>query len=127
LISTGSEITFWQLREHVLRMAHALNRLGVTKAIASEFSCPPVLNFPIAYLAALSLGAIAVNINPLYTAEELRYMMTTTGNENALHLRRGLPVVVVPGQECGIQTSLVTSVKDYIKGAGVSTARSSGS
>jgi len=120
----GSEITFWQLREHVIRMAHALGRLGVKKGDRVGIQLPTCPQFPIAYLAALSLGAIAVNINPLYTAEELRNMMTTTGMKTLFTFDAALPVVRPLVKECGLERLIVTSVKDYIKGAGVTTARS---
>ena len=120
----GTEITFWQLREQVLRMAHALARLGLKKGDRVGIQLPNCPQFPIAYLATISLGAIAVNVNPLYTAEELRHIITTTGMDTLFTFDMTLPVVRPLAKEFGLKRVIVTGVKDYIKGLGVSTARS---
>jgi long-chain acyl-CoA synthetase len=105
-------------------MAHALVRLGVKKGDRVGIQLPTCPQFPIAYLASLSLGAIVVNVNPLYTAEELRNVITTTGMKLLFTFDTALPVVRPLVKECGLESLIVTSVKDYIKGAEVTTARS---
>ncbi|MEA3222972.1 MAG: AMP-binding protein, partial [Thermodesulfobacteriota bacterium] len=64
----GTEITFWELRLQALRMANALGKLGVKKGERVGVHLPNCPQFVIAYYATLSLGAIVVNLNPLYTA-----------------------------------------------------------
>jgi long-chain acyl-CoA synthetase len=75
----GMEITFWELRQQILRMANALGALGVQKGERVGIHLPNCPQYPIAYYAVLSLGAIVVNLNPMYTAEELKLMVNVTG------------------------------------------------
>ena len=120
----GTEITFWQIREQMLRMANALTRLGVKKGDRVGIQLPNSPQFVIAYLATISLGAIVVNINPLYTPEELRFIMETTGLETLFTFDMPLPVIRPLAKEIGVKRVIVTSVKDYIRGVKASTARS---
>ena len=75
----GTEMTFWDLRQQMLRMANALGALGIKKGERVGIHLPNCPQYPIAYYAALSLGAIVVNLNPMYTADELKMMAETTG------------------------------------------------
>jgi long-chain acyl-CoA synthetase len=75
----GKVITFYELRDLVMRMSNALAALGVKKGDRVGIhlpNCPPYL---IAYFASLSLGAIVVNLNPGYPKEELAMMAANTG------------------------------------------------
>lgn len=58
----GSEITFWQLREQLLRLANALGKMGIGKGDRVGLHMPNCPQFVIAYLAVLSVGAIVVNM-----------------------------------------------------------------
>ncbi|MRR17895.1 MAG: long-chain fatty acid--CoA ligase [Deltaproteobacteria bacterium] len=120
----GTEMTYWQLREQVLRMAHALGRQGLKKGDRVGIQLPNCPQFVVAYLATISLGAIVVNVNPLYTSEELRHIITTTGMDTLFTFDMNLPVVRPLAKALGVKRVIVTSVKDYIKGQIVSTARS---
>lgn len=120
----GTEMTYWQLREQVLRMAHALGRVGLKKGDRVGIQLPNCPQFVVAYLATISLGAIVVNVNPLYTSEELRHIITTTGMDTLFTFDMNLPVVRPLAKDLGVKRVIVTKVKDYIKGQTVSTARS---
>ena len=120
----GTELTFWQLREQVLRFTYALGRLGIKKGDRVGLQLPNCPQFVIAYLATISLGAVVVNVNPLYTVEELRHIITTTGMDSLFTFDLALPAVRPLAKELGLRRVIVTSVKDYIKGLEPSTARS---
>ena len=75
----GTEITFLELRGLVMRFANALGSLGVQKGERVGIHLPTCPQYPIGYYAALSLGAIVVNLKPIYTAEELKLMATNSG------------------------------------------------
>ena len=70
-ICNGKSLTFWELRQLVLRMANALKKLGVEKGDRVGLHLPTCPQYVIANHAILSLGAIVVNLNPIYPAEEL--------------------------------------------------------
>jgi len=119
----GTEITFWELRLQVLRMANALGRLGVKKGERVGIHLPNCPQFVIAYYATLSLGAIVVNLNPLYTADELKLMIETTGMTTLITFDMVLPVIRTISKDAAIPRIVVTKVTDYIDGMGVSTAK----
>lgn len=120
----GTEMTFWELRLQVLRFATALGALGVRKGERVGIHLPNIPQYPIAYYAVLSLGAIVVNLNPMYTTEELTLMASTTGLTTLITFDMVLPSIRVLGKELQIPRVIVTKVTDYIKGLGVSTAAS---
>jgi long-chain acyl-CoA synthetase len=120
----GSEITFRQLRAQVIRMANALARIGVKKGERVGIQLPNCPQFVIAYLATLHLGGIVVNINPLYTYEELKFIAENTEMETLITFDMTLPGVRPLAKEVGFKRVVVTKVTDYINGLGVSTAKS---
>ena len=62
----------------MLRMANALGKLGIKKGDRVGIHLPNCPQYPIAYYATLSLGAIVVNMNPLYTMDELKLISEVT-------------------------------------------------
>lgn len=120
----GTEISFWQLRELVVRMANALGRLGVKKGDRVGMHLPNCPQFLIANYAALSLGAIVVNLNPMYTPEELKLMAGKTGLSTLFTFDMVLPNVRALCQSVEIPRVIVTKVTDFIQGMGVSTKES---
>ena len=74
----GTELTFWELRCQVLRMAHALGEAGVRKGDRVGVHLPNCPQYIISYYAVLYLGAIVVNLNPMYTVDELKGLTTNT-------------------------------------------------
>lgn len=120
----GTEMTFRELRLRVLRMANALGALGIKKGERVGIHLPNCPQYPIAYYAVLSLGAIVVNLNPMYTADELKMMASTTGMTTLITFDMALPAIRTLYKEMRIPRVIVTKVTDYIKGLGVSTAAS---
>jgi long-chain acyl-CoA synthetase len=120
----GTEMTFWELRMQVLRFANALGALGVKKGERVGIHLPNCPQYPIAYYAALSLGAIVVNLNPMYTADELKMTALATGMTTLVTFDMVLPAVRALCKEIPIPRVIATGVTDYINGFGVSTAQS---
>jgi long-chain acyl-CoA synthetase len=118
----GSEMTFWEMRGNVLRFAVALDALGVKQGDRVGVHLPNCPQYPIAYYAALSLGAIVVNLNPLYTADELKLMVDTTSVTTLITFDMVLFNINALVEEVEIPRVIVTKVTDFIKGVEVSTA-----
>jgi long-chain acyl-CoA synthetase len=119
----GTEITYWQLREQMLRMTNALGKLGIKKGDRVGLHLPNCPQFCVAYLAVLSAGAIVVNMNPLYTPHELKHIMEVTGMEAMFTFDLVLPAIRPLAKELGLKNVIVTRVTDYITGFPVSTAK----
>ncbi len=120
----GTEITFWELRGLVIRFANALGALGIQKGDRVGIHLPNCPQYVIAYYAVLSLGAIIVNLNPMYTAEELKLIANVTGLTTLITFDMVLPTIRVLCKEVHIPRVIATKVTDFIKGMGVSTAAS---
>jgi len=120
----GSEMTFGHLRAQVLRLANALAKLGVKKGDRVGIALPNCPQYIIAYHATLSVGAMVVNMNPLYTHDELKFMMENTGQETLITFDGALPTMRPLARELVLKRMIVTKVTDYINGFGVSTAKS---
>ena len=117
----GTEITFYDLRRQVLRMANALGALGVEKGDRVGLHLPTSPQYIIAYYAALSVGAIGVNMNPMYTAEELKHLISNTGITTLFTFEMVLPNIRSVCGEVDIPRVIVTRVTDYVEGFGTST------
>jgi long-chain acyl-CoA synthetase len=114
----GSQMTFWQLRKNVLRMANAMGALGISKGDRVGIHLPNCPQYPIAYYAALSLGAIVVNLNPMYTTEELIALTGNTGISTLITFDMALPSIKALCQTVSISRVIVTKVTDYLEGLG---------
>ena len=100
-------ITFTQLQKYVNNFAASLAELGVKKHDRVAVIMPNIMQYPIAVFAILKLGASVVNINPLYTAAEIDYLLENSGAKvvivldmmahklNELHNKYGVQHVVV--------------------------------
>ena len=118
----GTEMTFWELREQVMRFATALGKLGVQKGDRVGLHLPNIPQYPIAYYAALSLGAIVVNLNPLYTPDELKQMVSTTDVTTLITFDMVLPNIRALYEAVQIPRVIVTKVTDFMNGVEVSNA-----
>lgn len=119
----GTEMTFYELRNYVLRMANALGALGVSKGDRVGLHLPNCPQYPIAYYAALSLGAIVVNLNPMYTPDELKALTAKTGITTLVTFDMVLPHIKALCQTVSIPRVIVTRVTDFINGFGQSTPK----
>ena len=119
----GTEMTFWEVRTRMMQLASALGGLGVTKGERVGLHLPNCPQFVLSYLAVLSLGAIVVHLNPLYTVDELTHIVKTTGMTTLITFDMVLPVVRPLVADARIPRVIVTKVTDYINGFGVSTGK----
>lgn len=74
-VNMGTEISYDQLHQDVEKFAAHLQALGVVKGDRVAIMMPNVLQYPVVLFAVLRLGAIVVNVNPLYTARELEHVL----------------------------------------------------
>ena len=112
----GTEITFWDLKQQVLRMATAMAKMGVKKGDRVGIHLPNCPQYIIAYYAAQNLGAIVVNLNPMYTVDELKALSVDTGVSTLFTFDMVLPNIQLLCQGVEIARVVVTRVTDYIDG-----------
>lgn len=78
-IEDDETVTRAALAEDSARLANALAAIGVGKGTAVGIMLPNRREYPITWVALARLGAVAVPINPRYTARELGYALTDSG------------------------------------------------
>lgn len=84
--SHGETITFMQLEQYVNNFASSLVELGNKKGDRIAIILPNVMQYPIAIFAILKIGAVVVNINPLYTEHEIEYILGNSGAKTVIVL-----------------------------------------
>ncbi|GAA1702999.1 long-chain-fatty-acid--CoA ligase [Microcella alkalica] len=80
----GAETTYADLGERIEHVAGALAERGVTAGDRVALVLPNCPQHVIAFYAVLRLGAIVVEHNPLYTADELRHQFDDHGARVAI-------------------------------------------
>lgn len=76
----GSTLTYRQLDKYTRDFAAYLQQeLKLKKGDRIAIMLPNCLQYPIAMYGALRAGLIVVNVNPLYTADELTYQLNDSG------------------------------------------------
>ena len=118
----GSQLTFREVREQVLRMANAFLRFGIKKGDRVGLALPNCPQYVIAYYAALSVGAIVVNLNPIYTHDELQFLFDNTGLETLITFDGALPTMRPLALEMRLKRVIVTRLTDYVKAFDMSKA-----
>ncbi|MBA3660644.1 MAG: AMP-binding protein [Gammaproteobacteria bacterium] len=83
----GVTLTYKELEEKANDFAAYLQQeLKLKKGDRFAIMLPNVLQYPIALFGALSIGLVVVNVNPLYTAEELAFQLDNSGATTILVL-----------------------------------------
>ncbi len=77
----GRRWRYAEVGDQMLRVAEGLRRLGVGKGTRVGLCLPNTPFYVVAYFAALRLGAVVVNFNPLYTQAEMAAQAADAGAE----------------------------------------------
>ncbi|MFE9899194.1 acyl-CoA synthetase [Streptomyces achromogenes] len=85
VVHEDREVTYRQLHERVLRLAHALRTLGVARGDRVAYLGPNHPAFLETLFAAGALGAVFVPLNTRLTAPELAYHLTDSGAAVLVH------------------------------------------
>ncbi|WP_147277450.1 AMP-binding protein [Aquicella lusitana] len=76
----GVSLTYAQLDEYSREFAAYLqHELKLKKGDRLAIMLPNILQYPIVLFGALRAGLVVVNVNPLYTADELAYQLNNSG------------------------------------------------
>jgi long-chain acyl-CoA synthetase len=78
-VSLGSEVTYGHALAEAKAFAGWLQSAGVEPGDRVALMMPNCLQYPVALFGVLFAGAVVVNVNPLYTARELRDQLADSG------------------------------------------------
>jgi long-chain acyl-CoA synthetase len=110
----GTTLTYRELKDAVDRFAAGLKRLGVDKGDRVALVLPNCPQNVIAFFAALRLGAVVVQHNPLYTEAELRHQLADCGATVVVCLDRVYASVAAVRADTQLKHVVVTSIADYL-------------
>ncbi len=74
-INMGQSMTFAELDKQSRQFAATLQHAGFKKGDAVAIMMPNLLQYPVALFGVLRAGLVVVNVNPLYTARELKHQL----------------------------------------------------
>ncbi|MDT9641454.1 AMP-binding protein [Pseudomonas protegens] len=83
-VSIGTEMGYDLWEKRVFAFAAWLQSKGVKKGDRVALMMPNCLQYPICLFGTLLVGAVVVNVNPLYTAHELRHLLKDSGAETVV-------------------------------------------
>src|SRR5262245_14720362 len=113
----GAKLTFAEIKERSDKFATALTRLGFKQQDRIGIMLPNCPQYLIAAFAVLRLGAIVVNVNPLYTPRELAVVAKDSGLRALIVLDLLVPTAFAVNEPSAsdplIQTLIVTSAGEY--------------
>ncbi len=75
----GTAMDFATLERQSRDFAAALQKRGIVAGDRVALMMPNLLQYPVALFGVLRAGAVVVNVNPLYTARELRHQLSDSG------------------------------------------------
>lgn len=111
----GSEISYYQLRNLVLRFANVLGETGIQKGDRVAIQLPNCPQYIIAYYAVLCLGGIVVNVNPIYSEKELKHCLDLTQPKLFITFNMILPLIKGVLVDSGLDHVMVTVVTDFLE------------
>lgn len=92
--------------------AYLQYELGVKKGDRIAVMMPNLLAFPIAMLGIIRVGAIQVNVNPLYTPRELEHQLNDAGAEVIVIFNGSTPTLAAVMDKTPIRTVIAVALGD---------------
>jgi len=109
----GRDVTYGELSSQAQSMASAMAELGIKKGDRVAIHLPNSTQFPIAFFAALAIGAVVVPCNPLYVAREMEYQLNDSGAETIITLTRFYKMIKKIQPNTKLKNIIVSNIKDY--------------
>lgn len=109
----GATLTFREIKQRTDRLAAALVRVGVAKGDRVGIMLPNCPQYIVAAFATLRLGAVVVNINPIYTPREFLNIATDAGVKVLITLDRLAAMALETRNNTTIEHVIVTSLAEY--------------
>ncbi|TCP32129.1 long-chain acyl-CoA synthetase [Scopulibacillus darangshiensis] len=110
----GKEMTYKEVHEDAIRLAHQLMAMGISKGDRIAIMLPNSPQGVIAYYAALMAGAVVVQTNPLYVERELEHQLADSGAKIIICLDLVYPKVARVQGKTNLEKVIVTGIPDYL-------------
>jgi len=109
----GAFIDFGEAKKLVDLLATALQKLGVVKGDRVGIMLPNCPQYLLSFFAVVRLGAIVVNVNPIYTPREVEMVAKDSGMRAIIALDLLAPNIFGVSANTAIEHVIVTSLLDY--------------
>ncbi len=113
-LKLGTSLTYRQLEDKTDRLATAFASMGIKKGDRIAIQTPNSPGGVIAFLAAIRIGAIVVNTNPVYTAREMRHQFVDSGAETLVIWNELYPNLQKIQAETSIKNVIISNLNDFI-------------
>jgi len=114
--SMGSTLTYEELDIQSTHFAAYLQtELKLKKGDRIAIMLPNILQYPVVMFGALKAGLIVVNVNPLYTVDELTHQIKDSGSETLVVLANfALTAQKAMGNLPGLKNIIITYIGDFL-------------
>jgi long-chain acyl-CoA synthetase len=109
----GARLTFREIKEQADKLASALAHLGIRQHDRVGIMLPNCPQYLVAAFATLRLGAVVVNVNPLYTPREILVVAEDSGMRALLTLDVLAPAALSVREQTSIENVIITSLAEY--------------
>ncbi|MEH6711766.1 MAG: long-chain-fatty-acid--CoA ligase FadD [Paraglaciecola polaris] len=113
-INLGKSITFSELEKHVTHFAAYLQNSGLKKGDAVAIMMPNLLQYPVALFGILRAGMVVVNVNPQYTARELKHQINDSNAKAIIIVENFACTLSEVIEDTSIETVLLTRIGDML-------------
>lgn len=111
----GKNISYSELEVLTRQLAsYFQNELKLKKGDRIAIMSPNLLQYPVALFAALRSGLTVVNVNPLYTAPELKHQLNDSGTVAIIVVANFASVLEEVVDQTNIQHIIVTEIGDML-------------
>ncbi len=115
LSNFGTCITYQAFAKHSHALAAYFQHvLGLQKGDRIALMMPNLLQYPIAFFAALEAGLVVVNVNPLYTPHELTHQLNDAGAKAIIVMSNYAHVVQTALPAVKLEHIIVTKMGDLL-------------
>jgi long-chain acyl-CoA synthetase len=111
----GRTLSYAEIDSHTRDFAAFLQQdLGLEKGDAVGIMMPNLLQYPIALFGILRAGLVVVNVNPMYTAQELQHQLKDAGAKSIVVLSNFAKVLQSVLSDTDIKHVITTDVGDML-------------
>ncbi len=109
----GHTLTYREVDAHASDFAGFLqNGLGLVPGDRIAVQLPNLLQYPVVVMAAMKVGVVVVNTNPLYTRRELDHQLSDAGVRAVVVLADLATNVAKVQEDTGVEHVIITGVGD---------------
>ena len=112
----GTTITYRDLDALSMQFACYLQKkLDLTRGERVAIMLPNILQYPVAMCGAFRAGLVVVNVNPLYTARELKHQLQDSGAKCIVILENFAHILEEVIDDTDVEQVITTGVGDLLK------------